>query len=44
MTIQAFAVMEQGKPLERFEYEAGELLPDEVEIHIEYCGKCHSDI
>ena len=30
--------------LELFEYELGSLKPDEVEIDVEYCGICHSDL
>ncbi|GAB5441999.1 MAG: NAD(P)-dependent alcohol dehydrogenase [Fuerstiella sp.] len=44
MAIQAFAVPEEGQPLEQFEYDPGELQPDEVEIQVEYCGVCHSDL
>ncbi|TWU46822.1 NADPH-dependent aldehyde reductase Ahr [Rubripirellula reticaptiva] len=44
MTIRAYAAFEQGKPLEPFEYEPGELSADEVEIKVEFCGICHSDL
>ena len=43
-TIQAYAAMEPGRPLERFSYEVGELSPNEVEIDVDYCGICHSDV
>ena len=35
---------EAGGKLEPFEYELGSLKPDEVEIDVEYCGICHSDL
>ncbi len=44
MSIKAFAATAAGKPLEPFEYDPGELLPDEVEIDVDYCGLCHSDL
>ena len=44
MTIQAYAAHEAGGKLEPFEYELGPLKPDEVEIDLEYCGICHSDL
>ncbi|MCL5017386.1 MAG: alcohol dehydrogenase catalytic domain-containing protein, partial [Patescibacteria group bacterium] len=27
-----------------FEYDPGKLKPDEVEIEVQYCGLCHSDL
>ena len=44
MTIQAYAPHEAGGKLEPFEYELSSLKPDEVEIDLEYCGICHSDL
>ena len=44
MTIQGYACKEQGGKLESFEYEPGKLAADEVEVEVEYCGICHSDI
>ncbi len=44
MTVQAYAAHEAGGKLEPFEYELGLLKPDEVEIDVEYCGICHSDL
>src|SRR5919112_2612272 len=44
MTIQAYASPKLGDKLERFEYEVGSLKPDEIEIDVEYCGICHSDL
>jgi alcohol/geraniol dehydrogenase (NADP+) len=30
--------------LERFDFDPGELGPEEVEIAVEHCGFCHSDV
>ncbi len=42
--IKAYAVMEQGGELKPFEYDPGELKQNEVEIDVQYCGICHSDL
>ena len=42
--IQAYAAMEAGGQLKPFEYDPGPLKSDEVEIAVEYCGICHSDL
>jgi alcohol/geraniol dehydrogenase (NADP+) len=42
--INAFAVMEKGGELEKFRYDPGPLRSTEVEVLVEYCGICHSDI
>ncbi len=44
MTIQAYAAKEAGAPLELFTYDLGALGEEQVEIDVEYCGICHSDI
>ena len=44
MTVHAYAALEAGQPFEAFEYELPELGPDEVDIRVEYCGICHSDM
>jgi len=44
MTIQAYAAKEAGAPLEPFTYDPGELGEEQVEIDVQYCGICHSDI
>jgi uncharacterized zinc-type alcohol dehydrogenase-like protein len=44
MTVQAYAANEAGGKLGLFEYELSPLKPDEVEIDVEYCGICHSDL
>ncbi len=44
MTIHAYAAQEIGGKLEPFEYNPGSLNGEEVEIDVEYCGICHSDL
>ena len=44
MPIHAFAATSRGATLEPFEYDPGELRPTEVEIAVESCGICHSDL
>lgn len=44
MSIKAYAAMAAGQKLERFEYDPGVLGPNEIEVAVEYCGICHSDI
>jgi uncharacterized zinc-type alcohol dehydrogenase-like protein len=44
MRVQAYAAQEPGGKLEPFEYELGSLKADEVEIDVEYCGICYSDL
>ena len=43
-TIQAWAAPAAGQPLARQEFDLGELAPHEVEIAVEHCGICHSDL
>ena len=42
--IKAYAAREAGGKLTPFEYDPGELKAEEVEIEVEYCGICHSDL
>ena len=42
--IKAFASFGKGQPLKPFEYEPGPLGAEQVEIKVEYCGICHSDL
>src|SRR4030095_15283883 len=44
MTIHAYAAHKPAGKLEAFEYNPGSLKPDEIEIDVEYCGICHSDL
>ncbi|WP_447508059.1 NADPH-dependent aldehyde reductase Ahr [Acinetobacter lactucae] len=43
-TIQAYAAMQAGEKLVPYQFDAGELQPHQVEVKVEYCGLCHSDI
>lgn len=42
--INAFAVTQATGLLEAFQYDPGPLGDNEVEIDVEYCGICHSDL
>jgi uncharacterized zinc-type alcohol dehydrogenase-like protein len=42
--IQAYAAHKPKGRLEPFEYDPGQLASDEVEIDVQYCGICHSDL
>jgi len=44
MVIKAYAAKEKGGKLEPFEYDPGELAKGDVEIDVESCGICHSDL
>lgn len=43
-TVHAYAATKAGGPLEPFEYELGSIGPFEVDIAVESCGICHSDL
>ena len=42
--IRGYAALESGADLSPYEFDAGELQPHQVEIQVEYCGLCHSDL
>ena len=42
--IHAYAAMQAGAALEPYQFDAGELQSHQVEVKVEYCGLCHSDI
>ena len=42
--IRGYAALKQGEALVPFEYDPGPLLPEQVEIKVEHCGICHSDL
>ena len=42
--IRAYAAQEKGGKLEPFDYDPGILGDEDVEIEVEYCGICHSDL
>jgi uncharacterized zinc-type alcohol dehydrogenase-like protein len=41
---QGYAAARKGEPLRRIEFDPGELGADQVEVAVEYCGICHSDL
>ena len=43
-TIKAYATTGAKKPLQPFEYDAGPLGDEQVEIAVSHCGICHSDL
>jgi uncharacterized zinc-type alcohol dehydrogenase-like protein len=43
-TIRALAAPQAGANLEAFAYEPGPLGDEQVEIEVQYCGICHSDL
>lgn len=43
-TIRAWGAREAGAALSEFEYEPGPLGAEDVEIAVEHCGICHSDL
>jgi len=42
--INAYAAKEAGGKLEKFQYDPGKLGSHDVEIDVESCGICHSDL
>ncbi|NNK93699.1 MAG: NAD(P)-dependent alcohol dehydrogenase [Desulfobacterales bacterium] len=42
--IHAYAALGAGKPLQPYEYDPGVLGSNEVEIDVDFCGICHSDV
>ncbi|NNK92902.1 MAG: NAD(P)-dependent alcohol dehydrogenase [Desulfobacterales bacterium] len=42
--IHAYAAFEAGGELRPFEYDPGELRLNDVEIKVDFCGICHSDL
>ncbi|MFO1128761.1 MAG: NAD(P)-dependent alcohol dehydrogenase [Rhodospirillales bacterium] len=42
--VKAYAALDKGAPLQSYEYEAGALATDHVDIAVRYCGICHSDL
>lgn len=43
-TVNAFAAQKAGAVLEPFEYELGPVASNDIDIHIEHCGLCHTDL
>ena len=42
--IKAFAALGKGQPLQPFEFDAGPLKSEQIEIKVSHCGICHSDL
>ena len=42
--IKGYAALEPGGQLQPYEYDPGLLESSQVEIEVDYCGICHSDI
>lgn len=42
--IRAYAALQPGAELVAYQFDAGQLLEHQVEIKVEYCGLCHSDL
>ena len=42
--IKSYAAMEAGGKFHEFEFEAGELGNEQIEISVDHCGICHSDL
>lgn len=42
--IQGWAAMAAGEALQSYSYDPGPLGPEEVEVAVEHCGICHSDL
>ena len=43
-TVNAYAANEMGGKLKPFKYELPDIGPDQVDIKVQYCGICHSDL
>ena len=43
-TIRAYAAMQADEALQAYQFDAGELQAHQVEVKVEYCGLCHSDL
>jgi alcohol/geraniol dehydrogenase (NADP+) len=42
--VNAYAALEPGAELVPYQYELGQLNADEIDINVESCGLCHSDL
>lgn len=43
-TFHGWAATAAGEPLKEIEYAVGPLRPDQVQVRVEHCGVCHSDV
>lgn len=44
MKFNSYAAMQAGEALQPYEYDPGPLAAEDVEVEVEYCGVCHSDL
>ena len=42
--IQSYAALAAQQALQPYAFELGEMRPDEVEVQVQHCGLCHSDL
>ena len=43
-TVNAYAASQASAPFEPFTYQLPEIGAEDVDIRVEYCGLCHSDL
>ena len=43
-TVRSYAALKAGEALQPYDYDAGDLKAHEIEVKVEYCGVCHSDL
>ncbi len=43
-TVKAYAAKQAGSQMEPFEYELGPLASNDIDIQVEHCGICHTDL
>ncbi|MGK3126080.1 NAD(P)-dependent alcohol dehydrogenase [Candidatus Pantoea formicae] len=44
MKISSYAALQAGEALVPYEYDAGPLAAEDVQVAVDYCGVCHSDL
>ncbi len=44
MKFKSYAAMKAGEALQPYEYDPGPLAAEDVEVEVDYCGVCHSDL
>jgi len=44
MKFKSYAAMQAGEALQPYEYDPGALAAEDVEVEVDYCGVCHSDL
>ena len=42
--VNGYAAKEAGATLEKFQYDLPEIGTEEIDIKVDYCGICHSDL